>query len=172
MADHPEDERPPLGFLVVRIAEVVDRAFVAALADLGLKPRQLRLLVLVDRAPGLNQRELARQLEVDAGNLIAVLDSLEADGLLQRTRDEADRRQRLVSLTAKGQRVLAAAQRATSAVETKVFAGVPAKQRRAYYDMTLAAYDGAAKARRRGATGAGATPSEDNRQRSEEPSDG
>jgi DNA-binding MarR family transcriptional regulator len=93
------------------------------------------LLVLVARAPGLNQRELARQLGVDAGNLIAVLDALEADGVLERTRDKADRRRRLVSLTARGQRVLTAAQRATADVETKVFAGVPANRRGAYYDI-------------------------------------
>jgi DNA-binding MarR family transcriptional regulator len=140
MAGHPNDEHPPLGFLVVRIAEAVDRAFVAALADLGLKPRQLRLLVLVDRASGLNQRELARQLAVDAGNLISVLDWLEAEGLLHRARDESDRRRRLVRLTPKGRRVLADAQRATAGVEARVFAGLPASQRRAYYDMTLAAY--------------------------------
>lgn len=136
VAEHPDDARPPLGYLVVRLAEAVDRAFVAALADLGLKPRQLRLLVLVDRAPGLNQRELARQLEVDAGNLIAILDALEADGLLRRTRDEADRRQRLVRLTPKGQRVLGAAEAATSEVEEAVFAGVPAD----FYETALAAY--------------------------------
>ena len=140
MPDHPDDEHPPLGFLVVRIAEAVDRAFVAALADLGLKPRELRLLVLVDRAPGLNQRDLARQLEVDAGNLVSVLDRLDAEGLLKRTRDASDRRQRLLSLTPNGQRVLAAAHRATAAVETDVFAGLPASRRRAYYDMTLATY--------------------------------
>lgn len=140
MAEHPDDERPPLGYLVVRLAEAVDGAFVAALADLGLNPRQLRLLVLVDRATGLNQRELARQLEVDAGNLIAILDGLEADGLLLRTRDDADRRQRLVTLTPKGQRVLAAAQTATEAVEAEVFAGVPTARQEDYYELTLDAY--------------------------------
>lgn len=140
MDRHPDDQHPPLGFLVVRIAETVDREFVAALADLALKPRQLRLLVLVDRAPNLNQRELARQLEVDAGNLIAVLDSLEAEGLLRRTRDSTNRRQRLVTLTSKGRRVLAKAHRATAAVEAKVFAGLPETQQRAYYERTLAIY--------------------------------
>jgi DNA-binding MarR family transcriptional regulator len=142
VAGHPDDEHPPLGFLVVRIAEAVDRAFVAALADLGVKPRDLRLLVLVDRTPGLNQRELARQLDVDAGNLISVLDGLEAEDLLRRARDASDRRQRLVTLTPKGRRVLDDAQRATAAVEAEVFAGLPTSQRRAYYDMTLAAYRG------------------------------
>jgi DNA-binding MarR family transcriptional regulator len=98
------------------------------------------VLVLADRAPGLTQRELARQLEVDAANLISTLDGLEADGLLNRTRDGTDRRRRLVRLTPKGRRVLAAAQTATAAVETAVFAGVPEARQADYYDMTLAAY--------------------------------
>jgi MarR family transcriptional regulator, lower aerobic nicotinate degradation pathway regulator len=119
---------------------IATRAPSPAPTELGLKPRQLRLLVLVDRAPGLNQRELARQLEVDAGNLIAILDGLEADGLLLRTRDEADRRQRLVSLIPKGQQVLAAAHAATEAVEAQVFAGVPASRQDDFYCLALAAY--------------------------------
>ncbi len=134
------DEQPPLGFLLVRIAEAVDRAFVAALSDLGLKPRHLRLLVLVDRADGLTQRELARQLGMDAGNLIGILDSLEGDGLLVRARDPADRRRHIVTLTRAGARVLAKAQKATEAVEAEVLGGLPAPQRQAYYDVTLAIY--------------------------------
>jgi DNA-binding MarR family transcriptional regulator len=140
MARHPDDDRPPLGFLVVRIAEAVDRAFVAALSDLGLKPRQLRLLVLVDRTPGLSQRELARQLGVDAGNLIAILDALEADGLLRRERDGADRRQRRVRLTPAGRRLLGKALRATAAAEDEVFGALSAVQRKVFYDRSLSVY--------------------------------
>jgi DNA-binding MarR family transcriptional regulator len=140
MATHPDDARPPLGFLVVRIAEAVDRAFVDALTDLGLKPRHLRLLVLVDRTPRLSQRELARQLGVDAGNLIAVLDALEADGVLRRVRDEADRRQRLVTLTPAGDRLLQSALRATAAVEEEIFGALSATRRRAYYDTTFSLF--------------------------------
>jgi hypothetical protein len=42
-----------LGFLLVRLAKAVDRDFVASLSDLGLKPRDLRLLVLLDRRESL-----------------------------------------------------------------------------------------------------------------------
>jgi DNA-binding MarR family transcriptional regulator len=59
---------------------------------------------------------------------------------LLRTRDEADRRQRLVSLIPKGQQVLAAAHAATEAVEAQVFAGVPASRQDDFYDLALAAY--------------------------------
>ena len=142
METPPDDARPPLGFLLVRIAEVVDRAFVAALAELGLKARHLRLLVLIDRASGLNQRDLARQLGMDPGNLISVLDMLEDQGLLKRPSDPADRRQRLVTLTAKGRRVLAKALRATAAVEEQIFKGLPEAEADAYYDMTVGIYRG------------------------------
>lgn len=135
-----DDQRPPLGFLLVRIAEAVDRLFLAALADLGLKPRHLRLLVLVDRTPGLSQRELARQLGMDAGNLIALLDALEGEGLLRRARDDADRRQRRVTLTDAGRERLAAAIRATERVEAQVFAHVPAGELVAFYGTALATY--------------------------------
>jgi DNA-binding MarR family transcriptional regulator len=134
------DERPPLGFLIVRIAEAVDRAFVGALADLGLKGRDLRLLVLVDRTPGLSQRELAQQLGVDAGNLVAILDALEAAGLVERGRDPRDRRHRRVELTPHGREVLAKALRATAAVERELVADLPPAERDRYYEATLSVY--------------------------------
>jgi DNA-binding MarR family transcriptional regulator len=140
MQEHPDDERPPLGFLLVRIGEAVDRAFVAALTDLGLKPRHLRLLVLVDRAGALNQRELAEQLGMDPGNLVAILDSLEDDGWLARARGEGDRRQRLVSLTASGRRLLAKALRATATIDERIAAALPAAQREQYYELTRTVY--------------------------------
>lgn len=140
MADRVDDERPPLGFLLVRIAEAVDRLFVTALADVGLKPRHLRLLVLVGRTPGLSQRELARQLGVDAGNLIALLDALEGQGLLRRVRDAEDRRQRLVTLTTDGRARLASAVRETERVEARFFAHLSPSALEDYYDATLATY--------------------------------
>jgi DNA-binding MarR family transcriptional regulator len=137
---HTDHERPPLGFLLVRIGEAVDRDFVAALTDLGLKPRHLRLLVLVDHAAELNQRELARQLGMDPGNLVGVLDSLETDGLVARARGKGDRRHRLVSLTPVGSRLLAKALRATAAIDERILAALPASQHDAYYAMTRSIY--------------------------------
>jgi DNA-binding MarR family transcriptional regulator len=136
----PDDRRPPLGFLLVRIGEAVDRDFVASLTELGLKPRHLRLLVLVDRAGELNQRDLAGRLGMDPGNLVAILDSLEADGLLARPRSEGDRRHRLVTLTPSGRRLLGRALRATAAIDERILSALPASRRERFYDMTLSIY--------------------------------
>ena len=62
------EEQPTLGFLLVRLGEAVDRRFVAALASLELRPRELRALVLIDRHPGSTQRALARRMPSDPGN--------------------------------------------------------------------------------------------------------
>ena len=136
MVEPPDDRRPPLGFLLVRIAAAVDRDFVDTLADLDVKPRHLRLLVLIDRAGELSQRELAHQLGMDPGNLVAVLDALEANGVVARARGEKDRRQRLVSLTPAGNRLLAKALRATRAIDERILAALPASQRHDYDAMT------------------------------------
>jgi DNA-binding MarR family transcriptional regulator len=140
MSKHPDDERPPLGFLLVRIGEAVDRDFVVSLTDLGLKPRHLRLLVLVDRAGELNQRDLAGRLGMDPGNLVGILDSLEADGLVARPRGEGDRRHRLVSLTPSGHQLLARALRATAAIDARILTTLPASHRDRFYKMTLSVY--------------------------------
>jgi DNA-binding MarR family transcriptional regulator len=79
-------------------------------------------------------------MHVDAGNLIAILDALEADGLLRRDRDDADRRQRLVRLTTRGRRLLGRALRATDAVETEIFGVLSRPERDAYDDASLSVY--------------------------------
>jgi DNA-binding MarR family transcriptional regulator len=86
------------------------------------------------------QEEGTALMHVDAGNLIAILDALEADGLLRRDRDDADRRQRLVRLTTRGRRLLGRALRATDAVETEIFGVLSRPERDAYDDASLSVY--------------------------------
>lgn len=125
-----QDATPPIGFLLVRLGEQIDQGFVDALATLGLKPRDLRLLIVVERAGRLSQRRLAAELGVDPGNLIAALDRLEEAGVLVRERDPADRRQRLVALTPAGTRLLRRAVKAAAAVEDEVLAAISDDERR------------------------------------------
>jgi DNA-binding MarR family transcriptional regulator len=138
-----QDERPPLGFLLVRIGEAVDREFVEALTGLGLKPRDLRLLVVVDGAGELNQRDLADQLGVDPGNLVKRLDALESVDLIARPRSRSDRRHRLVSLTPAGRRLLARAVRATEEIDRRVVAGLAAADRERFYELAFSVYEAA-----------------------------
>jgi DNA-binding MarR family transcriptional regulator len=52
------------------------------------------------------QKDISRRLRIDASDLVSVLDDLEERGLVQRTRDERDRRRYVVTVTTDGARVL------------------------------------------------------------------
>ena len=131
-----------LGYLVVRIAEEVDRRHSAVLVELELRPRELRTLVLVDRHPGLSQRALAAKLAMDPGNLVALLDGMDARGLLVRARDPADRRRSTLRLTRAGERLLARASDATQAVEDAVFGVLSDAERAAFGRAVLRVFAG------------------------------
>jgi DNA-binding MarR family transcriptional regulator len=131
MVEDDEQERPTLGFLLVRLGEAIDHRFVEALARLELRPRELRALVVIDRHPGSSQRELARRMPADPGNLVQVLDRLERRSLITRRPGSSDRRRRTLELTPAGARLLARAKRATQRLERELLEPLSDDQREA-----------------------------------------
>ncbi len=65
-----------------------------------------RLLECAAKNPGVSSRELCEFLDLRPSSLSEMLARAEADGLVTRTVDEADRRIQRVSLSEKGQRVV------------------------------------------------------------------
>jgi MarR family transcriptional regulator, transcriptional regulator for hemolysin len=111
---------PTTGFLLVRVAEAIDRRFSVRLRPLQLKPRQLHVLRYLNAAGTISQTELADGISVDAANLIESLDQLEADGLIRREIDANDRRRRRITLTPAGLRKLRAGLRAAERADHDV----------------------------------------------------
>jgi DNA-binding MarR family transcriptional regulator len=137
VVDSDTEEQPTLGFLLVRLGEAVDRRFVAALASLELRPRDLRALVLIDRHPGSTQRALARRMPSDPGNLVALLDRLELQGRVARRSDPDDRRRRTLELTPDGEALLERAIAATAEAEREVLAPLKDRERAALEAIAL-----------------------------------
>ncbi len=67
---------------------------------------QLRVLVMIDAGGPMNLTTVAEGLGVNASNASRACDRLVSSGLLARRTDERDRRSIVLSLTAKGQRLV------------------------------------------------------------------
>ena len=99
----PKPERPPIGLQLARAAKSVSRAFDDALAQAGGSlPAWLVLISLKSRPLG-NQRELADAVGIREATLTHHLNAMDAQGLVTRRRDPANRRVHVVELTEAGE---------------------------------------------------------------------
>jgi len=101
----------------------VERAFDAALAEAeGSLPVWLILLNLKVRPPA-NQRELAAAVGITGATLTHHLNAMDAQGLVQRTRDNANRRVQVVTLTEAGEAAFERLRAAAIAFDARLRAG-------------------------------------------------
>lgn len=70
--------------------------------EFGLTESQFAVLEALKHLGPLQQGELCHKILRSGSNVTTVVDNLERDGLVQRTRDESDRRIQIVRLTEKG----------------------------------------------------------------------
>ena len=80
---------------------------VALAKQYGLNIFQLLALMLVGSANGLSIKELREKLSIPGSSLTFTIDSLEKKKLIKRQRSKEDRRQWLLSLSARGERLYA-----------------------------------------------------------------
>lgn len=136
-----EERRSSAGLLLALLGQSAMRRLRAAHTASGLSPRQFHLLALLhDRGP-MGQRELGELMDVDASILVTLLNPLEADGLVSRRRDLADRRRHTVHLTDAGSARLADAARAQREAEDALFAGLDTNQREQLRQLLLSLRD-------------------------------
>jgi DNA-binding MarR family transcriptional regulator len=94
---------------VQRTARALARRFDEALRPIGLTNGQFSLLVSLNRPEPPGMKAVASLLAMDRTTLTAALKPLRRRGLVQIRADPADRRGRLMALTAKGRKALARA---------------------------------------------------------------
>jgi DNA-binding MarR family transcriptional regulator len=107
MADErsfPLDE--VLGYLIVRVAHVLEHGFTELMAEEGITVRQFGILVHAAQADGLGSAELARRLDVTPQSMGDQVETLCRRGLLQRDPDPGPGRRIGIHLTPEGRTVL------------------------------------------------------------------
>jgi len=119
----PKPERPPIGLQLARAAKSVSRAFDDALAEAGGSlPVWLVLISLKSQRLG-NQRELAKAVGIREATLTHHLNAMDAQGLVTRRRDPANRRVHLVELTEAGEAAFARLREAAFAFNERLRRG-------------------------------------------------
>jgi DNA-binding MarR family transcriptional regulator len=94
---------------VQRAARALARRFDDALRPLGLTNGQFSLMMSLNRPEPPGMAAVASLLGMDRTTLTAVLKPLQRRGMIKVTADPADGRGRLITLTAKGRRLLSRA---------------------------------------------------------------
>ncbi len=118
--------------LAMRLARVAGYRVGHALEELGMRTHEFAVLHYVRDAGPLSQQDLGRALRINPSNLVALLDALQADGLIVRARDPEDRRRHLVGLTADGRQRLQRARRAAEDAEQQLLSPLSPAERRAF----------------------------------------
>lgn len=95
-----------MAFLLAQLGAHAASAFADRLRALDLRPPEAGVLNRLARSPGESQRALADALGMHAPRLVALIDDLEARGLVERRRDPRDRRNYALSLTDAGRQTL------------------------------------------------------------------
>jgi DNA-binding MarR family transcriptional regulator len=134
IAEPPELLKADLGWLCAQTLTAYLRAAEPAVQNL---PGGMRgYLVLAAAASGCasNQLEVARRLGVDRSVMVGLLDNLEQAGLVTRTPNPTDRRERAIAVTPSGNKRLTAIQAQLARATQHVLSPLSAKQRDAFLE--------------------------------------
>lgn len=137
----PEEMAADLMFLLAETSHSLLARTTAALAGLGITPRDQCVLTTAMAEP-LTQGEVAEISRLDKTTMVVTLDGLEAAGLAERRPSPRDRRARIVAVTPKGRRLAARAQEIVDGVYEDVLGTLPPRQRAALVDGLVALVTG------------------------------
>ena len=124
--------RRDLAAMIVPLGRTLTAAEQPVLRAHGISMWGYVVLNALGREPLRTQAALAQAIGADKTRIIAVLDALQEQGLIAREPDPADRRARLLSLTAEGRRLRATVQTAIQDREEHLLARLPAADRRGF----------------------------------------
>ncbi|MDH2415886.1 MarR family winged helix-turn-helix transcriptional regulator [Nocardioides sp. CER19] len=124
-------DRPDLGKLTAQLLREIIRRETPILERAGLEMWDYVILSSLLAGDAATQRDLAAASGRDKTRLIGNLDALEGRGLVSRSPDPADRRNKVVSLTAAGRRLVTACRSDIRAMEGDLLSALPAADRAA-----------------------------------------
>jgi len=117
-----------VGFLLSDVTRLLRKHFDRRATAFGLTRAQWRALQWLNNREGMNQSELAEQLEMEPIAIGRVIDRLETSGFVERRADPGDRRRWRLFLTARAQAVLDDMEEIARGLRNDAFRGIPASE--------------------------------------------
>src|SRR3984957_9450008 len=111
-----------LAYLFKHAQRLMAELHVEALAPFDLHARDLGVLLVIDRFEPASQQQVAGRLGVDRTTMVAIIDALEAKGIIARRPDAQDRRRNVVELTPAGRDILRQATADSDTAEAELIA--------------------------------------------------
>jgi DNA-binding MarR family transcriptional regulator len=124
-----------LGYQLRRAQIAVFQDFARAMADFDITPGRFGVLEVIAANGGLSQSELGTILGIDRSTVVAVIDRLEADGLVRRMKAPNDRRSHALRLSEKGAVTLAVLEQRVAAHERDIASALSAAERKTLLDL-------------------------------------
>jgi DNA-binding MarR family transcriptional regulator len=115
---------PMLLYLVKQVELAVRSHLDNLLRPAGLTALQYTALTVLERHPDMSAAQLARNSFVTAQSMADMITALEGRGLIERHRDQADRRRLVVALTSAGRELLDDYRDQVTALEERMLAGL------------------------------------------------
>ena len=125
------------GFLLARLGFGFKAKTMAAFEQAGFEIYDYSVLAILAEGVRETQATIADALTLDPSRLVALLDSLEERGLVDRQRDPQDRRRHVVSITAEGKRELDRLRELVKRLEEEFLAPLGADDRKALHGLLL-----------------------------------
>ena len=116
--------------LLGRLARASGARMRRELEGAGISRREYAVLDRLASTGPIPQQQLGQDLHIHSSNLVAVLDELEARGLIRRPRDPDDRRRYRLELSELGEEALLSARAAAAEIERELLDPLSAAERR------------------------------------------
>jgi DNA-binding MarR family transcriptional regulator len=134
------------GFLVSRVGIVAAKAFAERIAEVGLTPRGWGALSVLDQEGPITQQQLGTFIGMDPSTMVATIDELEAQGLVERRRNPEDRRAHALHVTAQGRRTVGRGRKVARRAQDDLLAPLTTEERQQLHDLLLQIVPGGAQA--------------------------
>ena len=133
----PEELLASAMFLLKRLGMAAKERTMPAFEEAGLHPYHHAILAVLDEGSRETQGSIADALGYDKSQLVGLLDELEEDGLIERRRDQTDRRRQIVRITPAGRKALDRLRRLARQLEEEFFSPLDEAELRRLHDLLL-----------------------------------